>query len=727
MIRRVLPLALVLLSLAVPSAAQHSTARLWNEVLLDAIRSDFARPTVHARNLFHLSVAQYDAWAAYDGGASPYVLGEGMAGVACPFERTALTDEPGGDQTAMSYAAYRLLVHRFADSPGIRRTAPSIAAAARATGVDPTRTSTDYGLGAPELGNYLAHCLIEGGLRDGSNESEGYGNRFYTPRNDPLRIQLPGNPTLTDPNRWQPLTLTTFVDQSGNPIDRNTPDFIGAEWGSVLPFALRADDRVVRSRGDHFYTLYHDPGPPPLMDARSSEPDASAGYSSGFELVARWSAHLDPSDGVLWDISPGALGNLGALPASDSDAALFYHRDGTTPGVGHPLNPHTGAPYAPQIVARGDYTRVLAEFWADGPSSETPPGHWFVLLNDVSDRLNSKRIEGMGSNLDALEWDVKSYLALGGAMHDAAIAAWGIKGWYDYVRPVSALRAMATRGQRSEPSAPDYHPHGLVLEPGFAHRIASGDSLAGDNGEHVGKIKVWAWRGTETDPLDLRWLDSGVGWVRAEEWWPYQRPSFVTPPFAGYVSGHSTFSRAAAEVLTLLTGDPFFPGGLGEYVIPRDTFLVFESGPSVDLTLQWATYRDAADQCSLSRIWGGIHPPGDDLPGRRIGEVVGTAAFRAAQRLFDGQGVRSESALDHLVARPSPSRAGQTVHLAHDAQTPVDVIIVDALGRVVARRSFEPSEPAAFSTRGWAAGLYLARVTAAGRAATTSFVVIGAR
>ena len=64
---------------------------------------------------------------------------------------------------------------------------------------------------------------------------------------------------------------------------------------------------------------------------------------------------------------------------------------------------------------------------------------------------------------------------------------------------------------------------------------------------------------------------------------------------------------------------------------------MFEDGPSVDLTLQWATYRDAADQCSLSRIWGGIHPPADDIPGRLIGERVGIAAFHLAERYFFGQ------------------------------------------------------------------------------------------
>ncbi len=56
------------------------------------------------------------------------------------------------------------------------------------------------------------------------------------------------------------------------------------------------------------------------------------------------------------------------------------------------------------------------------------------------------------------------------------------------------------------------------------------------------------------------------------------------------------------------------------------------------VTLQWATYRDAADQCSPSRIRGGIHPPADDIPGRHIGEQVGQDAFALASAYFDGAG-----------------------------------------------------------------------------------------
>ena len=101
----------------------------------------------------------------------------------------------------------------------------------------------------------------------------------------------------------------------------------------------------------------------------------------------------------------------------------------------------------------------------------------------------------------------------------------------------------------------------------------------------------------------------------------------MTPPFAGYVSGHSTFSRAAAELMTLFTGDEYFPGGVGEFFAPSNEFLVFEDGPSVDVTLQWATYRDASDETSISRIYGGIHPTADDIPGRLMGSVIGPAAL----------------------------------------------------------------------------------------------------
>jgi hypothetical protein len=199
---------------------------------------------------------------------------------------------------------------------------------------------------------------------------------------------------------------------------------------------------------------------------------------------------------------------------------------------------------------------------------------------------------------------------------------------------------MADRGQCSDPLQASFDLDGIHLYPGLIEVVTPESTAFGERHEHLfgeeGKIAIKAWRGPAyiSDPdVDV----AGVGWILAENWWPYQRPSFVTPPFAGYMSGHSTFSRTAAEVMTRLTGSPFFPGGMGEFHCPQDDFLVFERGPSVDVTLQWATYQDASDQCSLSRIWGGIHPPQDDLVGRWMGSRIGPRAYNHADRYFDGR------------------------------------------------------------------------------------------
>ena len=222
---------------------------------------------------------------------------------------------------------------------------------------------------------------------------------------------------------------------------------------------------------------------------------------------------------------------------------------------------------------------------------------------------------------------------MGGGMHDCAVTAWGMKGWYDYLRPISAIRAMAELGQSSDPLLPNYDAGGLLLIPGYIELIEAGDALEGDAGENINEIKVLAWRGHSViNNVDLD--EAGVDWILASEWVPYQRPSFVSPPFSGYMSGHSTFSRAAAEIMEAITGDEFFPGGMGVFDATQDQYLVFEDGPSQTIQLQWATYRDAADESGLSRIWGGIHPPVDDIPGRIIGEQIGWDVFAKANGTY---------------------------------------------------------------------------------------------
>lgn len=700
-----------------PGLEGNSIARLWNEALLNSIRNDFARPTVHARNLFHFSMAMYDAWAAFDvNNVSTYFLGQTHGDFYCPFtgivppeNRTRAREE------AISYAAFRLLSHRFANSPGAGQSLASAKKLLDNLGYDQTFTSTDYSSGSPAaLGNYIASKIIEFGLQDGSNEANGYANQFYQPVNVPMKPEVPGNLNCVDPNRWQQIQLVVSIDQNGQPVS-STPPFLGPEWGKVFPFALKESDLNKYPRDGHEWWVYHDPGQPPLLDTVTIG-GLSEEFKWNFELVSIWASHLDPSDSVKIDISPASKGNIALedYPTTVQAYHDFYKlEEGGDIGQGYALNPVTNQPYSPQVVPRGDYARVLAEFWADGPKSETPPGHWFTILNYVTDHpAFERKFQGEGEELDPLEWDVKSYLVLGGALHDVAISAWGIKGYYDYTRPVFAIRYMADHGQSSDPDLPSYHPAGLQLKEGFIELVEAGDPLAGVSNEHVGKIKLYTWRGPNyiSDP---KTEIAGVGWILAENWWPYQRPTFVTPPFAGYISGHSTYSSAAAEVLTQLTGDEYFPGGMGEFVAKKNQYLVFEEGPSRDIKLQWARYKDASDQSSLSRIWGGIHPPIDDIPGRFIGKQIGADAFAHAERYFNGLVSATEDGRATMTTAvyPNPVLSDEVyIRIAQEVED-LSVEFFDMTGKLMFKNQFpETASQFTVTTAYIPNGMYIVRL-----------------
>ncbi len=576
--------------------SETSVARLWNEVLLDAIRRDFPAPTVHSRNLFHVSAAMWDAWAAYDPVAVGYFVDEAHTS----------DDVAAARQMAMSFAAYRIVSQRYASSFGAEATKADLDAAMEALCL-----STDYvaieGQSPAALGNRIAAAVMDFGAGDGAREDDGYAALDYFPVNAPMVVAEPGT-EMADPNRWQPLAFDVMLAQNQLPLPTNVQEFVGPHWGEVAGFALESVEGG----------LALDPGDPPYL----GDPVTDAAFKEAAVEVIRYSSELDPAGTAVIDISPSRQGNNSL---------------GTYDGTGHQVNPATGEAYAANVVPLADFGRVVAEFWADGPESETPPGHWNTLANTVSDHPDLlRRIGGEGAPVDQLEWDVKLYFVLNGALHDAAIAAWGAKGHYDYARPISMIRYMGGRGQSSDPAGPSYHRDGLPLADGLVEVITDDTSRAGERHEHlrdhVGEIAVKAWLGNPSDPEAGV---GGVGWMRAVEWVPYQRATFVTPAFAGYVSGHSTFSRAAAEVLAAITGSDHFPGGVGEWTVEAGG-LEFEAGPVADVTLQWATYYDAADQAGMSRLYGGIHVRADDLAGRVMGAVCGRNAWELAQRYFSG-------------------------------------------------------------------------------------------
>jgi len=535
--------AAVLLAAAGEAAAQESAARYWNEQLLSAIRLDRPRPPVHARNLFHTSAAMYDAWAAYDAKADQYIH----------HERATAADVEAARAEAMSYAAYRLVRYRFAGSVNAAIILPAMDAAFAAQGYDAANTST-AGNTPAALGNRIFESVRAYGLTDGGNEAGNYApNNGYMPVNSPLIVALP-EIEMNDPNRWQPLALAYLVKQNGIIIGAAFKSFVCPHWDNVAPFAL------IRDNPGHPYL---DPGQPWQIGPDS--PTDALFKATHFDVL-RKSSYLTPDDGVTIDIGLN----------------VHHHNPlGTNDGTGYAVNPVTGQPYPSNVVKRGDYGRVLAEFWADGPNSETPPGHWNVIANDTSDTMTEFHIGGQGPAVNRLEWDTKMYFALNGATHDAAVACWGAKGIYDSVRPISAIRWMSTQGQSSDPQGAHYSPYGLPLEAGLSELITAEtiqpggrhahlveyDKFGNVTDNHVGDVAVKAWKGQPDDPETEH---GGVAWVLGSRWWPYQASTFVTPPFGGYYSGHSTYSRSSAETLAEFTGTPYFPGGYGGYTFPQN-------------------------------------------------------------------------------------------------------------------------------------------------------------
>jgi hypothetical protein len=578
----------------VAAGKEGSVARRWDEQALAAIRVDLPRPPIHARNLFHLSAAMWDAWAAYDAKAKGLFV----------RERHTADDVERARRAAISYAAYDVLSARYRSAAGGARTVACLRAVMQDLGYAPD-DAHDTGDDPIALGNRVAHAILAKTANDGSNEGEDYADSSgYSSSNPPLVYDAPGAP-LKEPERWQPINLSVAATQNGIILPAGIQEYVCAQWGSVPPFAMKRASPSLP---------WQDPGPAPQIGAN---------MKAWLVEVIEKTAAVDPTDPATIDISPGAYGH-NTLGAND--------------GKGWSKNPVTGQPYPSEVVSRADFARVMAEFWADGPKSETPPGHWNTIANTVVDSPGfERRLFGKGQSQDPLAWDVHMYLALNGAEHDAAIAAWDIKRRTGTVRPISLIRWMGQKGQSSDPSGPAYDPGGLPLVPGVIEIVTKESSAPGQRHEHlapfVGEVAVRDWLG---EPGDRASQVSGVGWVRAVEWITYQRRTFVTPAFPGFISGHSTFSRAGAEVLASLTGSPYFPGGLGEFVAPKGTFLAFEKGPTAEVRLQWASYFDASDEAGQSRLWGSIHIAPDDFAGRKVGHRVGLDAVAHASKYFDG-------------------------------------------------------------------------------------------
>lgn len=500
----------------------------WNELMLAAIRNGAPRPTVTARSLFIVHAAMYDAWSMFDETAVPTALDPALRR---PVEEHTIANKA----EAISYAAYHTLIVLY---PAYEESSHAFSRF-----MAQLQYPIEGDLSAERasvIGSLAAQAVLDSRANDGSNAANNYVDivsdtypELYTPLNSPDPT-APNGLTGVDfnPNHWQPLRVPT---------------------GAVRT-----------------------PGGLPIIDISNPASFVDQKY-----LTPHWGAVVPFALTSGDEFRPQAPPQFGSdEPYTDALGNTLTNNEAYVMQVNELLN----------ISANlTDEQKVIAEYWADGPRSETPPGHWNAIAHGISWR-----------DQHTIDQDVKMYFALNGAVFDASIAAWDAKRAYDYIRPASAIGHMYA---------------GQMIE---------------------------AWGGP----------NQGTQSIPGETWRPYQDSTFVTPPFPEYVSGHSTFSAAAAAVLTAFSGTNAFydgktiiydedfnrdglPDMLGEYVVPIGKNR-FESTPTTVITLQWATLQDAANEAGISRRYGGIHFQDADLFARKMGTQIGEQAFSLAEKYWSG-------------------------------------------------------------------------------------------
>jgi hypothetical protein len=175
----------------------------------------------------------------------------------------------------------------------------------------------------------------------------------------------------------------------------------------------------------------------------------------------------------------------------------------------------------------------IALFWSNGAGTATPPGHWNVITQIISDSF--------GLTVDE---SARLFALLNVALADAAIVAWDCKYSYNLWRPITAIQEADSAGN---------------------------DAVTQD---------------------------------------PAWEPLLFTPPFPEYISGHSTFSAAAAAVLSHYFGTDELPFTSSSEEFP-------------DLVRSYTSVWDAAEESGMSRIYGGIHFMSGNLYGLAEGAAIG--------------------------------------------------------------------------------------------------------
>ncbi len=216
-----------------------------------------------------------------------------------------------------------------------------------------------------------------------------------------------------------------------------------------------------------------------------------------------------------------------------------------------------------------DEDRALVEFMRDGPSSVQQAGHWLIFAQHLS-KLH----------LHGVDQDVPMYFLVTNAAHDAFIACWDAKMYYDFARPQALV-----------------------------HAFHANDSLYG----WMGELRGW-------------------GMMLGSEWRPYSPANFLCPPFPSYPSGHSTVSSACANVLRKYTDSDEF-----NYSVTLEPGALTEpDNIGAPVILEFATLTQTAEAAGKSRVLGGYHIATENTVGLELGARVAERVWSKYRLLREG-------------------------------------------------------------------------------------------
>jgi hypothetical protein len=473
----VLVIAVLSIALLVTSAGATVVSD-WNAAALGEVRLSKALrngPPMVARALAIAHTCMYDAWAAYD------AVAVGTTDIHGTRRRPAAERTDANKAEAISVAAYRCLTNLYPGAdPATRLGAALRTALSLPPDADLTPKTSNMDPSTPAgIGNIAGQAVIDDRRHDGSNQ---YGDLAPAPC-------PPGIP-------WaMPCAAAAYGQTSANPTQTGAyADFLAADYSPYAPTnslmgycnpLVAVCERQDIVDPNHWQPLIFSNGQACL--------DANAGTE---ETCPGIQVFIGPH----WErVKPFAL-----TSASQFDNKAFIPPPNYSKNHGQ---------YMKDVEAMIKYSRdldtgkkLIVEYWADGPSSELPPGHWGLFAQFVSQRDHH-----------TIDEDVKMFFAMHNASFDAGIVAWHTKRRFNGVRPITAVRH-----------------------------------------EKKGKI-IRAWGGPGR-PIEN---------IPGEKWSPYNPGNNLTPSFPGYFSGHSVFSRSSATVLWLFTGSDHFgfstviPAGFG--------------------------------------------------------------------------------------------------------------------------------------------------------------------